>query len=533
MIPIVPSLVLIAQANGIQLNGQNLAGGWLEQGGDIYVETDWAVQHLGVTLLPPTPNQPPNQQRLKWFSAPVFTRSLVRENRSYIALTPWWSQWRLSRGQNRLSITIPPRQIQAVRFTPQRLVVELSGAVPFQVSRQDQKTLIKIQALPAPQLKLPDGIAIQTQGRQTLFTIPSPVTSSDTQINPDRIVLDLAQTAETPQPTPYRGIQVMERVVTLSAKSKFQVTALVVDLNQVQLRPIWSNPAGMTGTSPLSAIAQQWQAVGAINAGFFNRDRQLPVGAIRRDGQWLAGAALTRGAIAWNDRGEVFLDRLNYSEEIEANGVKIPLTNLNSGYVQKGVARYTSLWGEQYVTLIDNEILIPVQNNQVLGQFQASMAGQSQLPIPKEGYLLVLRGVPELVPLLVIGTNITLKATVSPAKFNDFPHLVGAGPLLLQNGQIVVNPQLEGFSNTFAEQRAGRSAIATTREPKRLLLVAIPPRENQLPTLTETAQILQALGAVHALNLDGGSSTGIYLGGRSITPSLGMPIHSAIGLFLR
>ena len=54
------------------------------------------------------------------------------------------------------------------------------------------------------------------------------------------------------------------------------------------------------------------------------------------------------------------------------------------------------------------------------------------------------------------------------------------------------------------------------------------------PTLPETAQILQRLGCTEALNLDGGSSSSLYLSGRLINrhPRTAARINNALGVFL-
>jgi hypothetical protein len=41
----------------------------------------------------------------------------------------------------------------------------------------------------------------------------------------------------------------------------------------------------------------------AVNGGFFNRVRQLPLGAVRLDSEWLSGPILNRGAIGWDRNG--------------------------------------------------------------------------------------------------------------------------------------------------------------------------------------------------------------------------------------
>ncbi|MBD0302205.1 MAG: phosphodiester glycosidase family protein, partial [Tolypothrix sp. T3-bin4] len=54
-------------------------------------------------------------------------------------------------------------------------------------------------------------------------------------------------------------------------------------------------------------------------------------------------------------------------------------------------------------------------------------------------------------------------------------------------------------------------------------------------TLTEIAQLLQQMGAVNALNLDGGSSTSLYLGGQILDrpQSSAARVHNGIGIFLK
>jgi exopolysaccharide biosynthesis protein len=66
------------------------------------------------------------------------------------------------------------------------------------------------------------------------------------------------------------------------------------------------------------------------------------------------------------------------------------------------------------------------------------------------------------------------------------------------------------------------------------MIAAIHNRSGGLgPTLAETAQLMQLLGAVNALNFDGGSSTGLYLGGQLLdrSPSTAARVHNGLGIF--
>jgi hypothetical protein len=100
--------------------------------------------------------------------------------------------------------------------------------------------------------------------------------------------------------------------------------------------------------------------------------------------------------------------------------------------------------------------------------------------------------------------------------------LLQAGPLLVRDGVPCVEGDVEGFS---AGQGQFDSDITAGRYPRaaiglaprgRLLAVACDGRADDEAglTLAELAEVLVALGAHSALNLDGGGSTSLVCGGR-------------------
>ncbi|MBX3169907.1 MAG: phosphodiester glycosidase family protein [Candidatus Eremiobacteraeota bacterium] len=96
--------------------------------------------------------------------------------------------------------------------------------------------------------------------------------------------------------------------------------------------------------------------------------------------------------------------------------------------------------------------------------------------------------------------------------WKDSEFAVSSGPTLLRGGQICLNPRAEGFRDPGLFRQASRAGIATTSRGK-LLLVTV----NQGVTLHKFAQVMQALGASDALNLDGGSSTALYARGNYVS----------------
>jgi len=316
---------------------------------------------------------------------------------------------------------------------------------------------------------------------------------------------------------------------------RFPVYWLEVDLNQpkISLMPILSNTNSRQGTSPLLDIAQKAQVSAAINGGFFNRNNQLPLGAIRLNNNWLSSPILNRGAIAWGQGKPIIMNRLILKETITTDsGQTLPLQYLNSAYAEAGISRYTSDWGTTYNPINNQEKIIVVENNQITRHIETLKSGSPAIAIPVQGYLLVIRSRPELLNLLPIGTRLQLQSQTEPPDFQNYPNILGAGPLLIQNRQIVLDAALERFNPAFQQQKAIRSAIAITNN-NTLLIVAVHNRPHGSgPSLAELAQILQKLEAVTALNLDGGSSTSLYLGGYYLDRPFptAAPVHNGLGI---
>ena len=120
-------------------------------------------------------------------------------------------------------------------------------------------------------------------------------------------------------------------------------------------------------------------------------------------------------------------------------------------------------------------------------------------------------------------------AGVQIARRPDLPaaprgDLLQAGPLLVSGGALAYHPaeDAEGFSagsrqfdSDITDGRHPRAAVGIDRRGRLLALACDGrgPGEAGL-TLDELAEALLALGAQHALNLDGGGSTSLVCGGR-------------------
>ena len=129
-----------------------------------------------------------------------------------------------------------------------------------------------------------------------------------------------------------------------------------------------------------------------------------------------------------------------------------------------------------------------------------------------------------------VGDSLRLRRQAGPEGLEELPFLIQAGPLLLRQGQVVLDGELESFSAAFLSQRAPRSVVAS--DGQRLWLLTLEGDQDPGPTLPETVALLRRLGMVDALNLDGGSSTSLVVSGEegSAGRGLGSSIHNGLGL---
>lgn len=97
-------------------------------------------------------------------------------------------------------------------------------------------------------------------------------------------------------------------------------------------------------------------------------------------------------------------------------------------------------------------------------------------------------------------------------KLEDAHFAVSAGPTLVFGGEVMLDPYSEGFSDPGLFRQARRSAVGITAHNK-LVLVTV----NTPVSLLRLAWMMQDLNCTDALNLDGGSSTGLYYKGRMLS----------------
>jgi hypothetical protein len=541
--------------NAISVNGAVLPIPWVQIEGKIAI-ADYALSdQFGATFLNTEDFQ---IQPVQWFTSssqpPVNLRAWLDSGYRFLDISDIAARynWMLTPQGNTLQIAHSPTQLQAIRHEHHswgdRLILDVTGATLTRLAEGiDEFTLVLSATADNPSIhSLPTeffdaavaGINLDPQPSQTVLTVQIPpglrpvLSTSD---NPHQVVIDIRKDFLQPRNILWApGLRWRQQYVSVNGKP-FPVYWLQVGLSdsQINLRPIWTDPLQATGISPLVNMAQRWQAAAAINAGFFNRNNQYPLGAVRFDDTWISGPILSRGVVGWNGNGEAVMRRLFLKQTLTtASGESFTIQALNSGYVEAGIGVYTSTWGAEYRPILDSEILVTVIDGQVVNQQR--LTSDQSIPIPAEGYLLALRSFETAARALPPGIGVTIQSELLPGDLTPFSNIVGGGPLLLQNSSLVLNAEAEQFSSAFATQAAPRSAVGILASGELLLVAVHTSPTGAGPTLAELAQIMTQLGSIHALNLDGGSSASLYLGGRLLNrnPRSAARVNNGIGLFL-
>ena len=85
---------------------------------------------------------------------------------------------------------------------------------------------------------------------------------------------------------------------------------------------------------------------------------------------------------------------------------------------------------------------------------------------------------------------------------------VGCGPRLVTDGKVSLDMLGEKFTDPKVLRLSmERSAVGLTKNRQLLLVITS-------GTMSQLAELMQKLGCAHAMNLDGGASSGLYLQGR-------------------
>lgn len=286
-----------------------------------------------------------------------------------------------------------------------------------------------------------------------------------------------------------------------------QVTAYFVeaDKNLYTLKPVLAR--GMVpGLQTTSAMSDAHDAVAAINATYFAGNGDM-IGMVKIAGQMAGTTYYRRTALGLTADGRPVMDEISYHGAVTIGAVTLPVAGIDCERGADSLVLYNKWYGPHTRT---NEYGKEYTVRQ--GKVVAISTGDSK--IPADGVVVSVHGTAAAALADVkIGDNVQIAQDLG-YKWNNVPDIMGAGPRLVQAGNINVTAAAEEFPGDIRYGRAPRSAVAILNNGNYLFgVVDGRQKSSHGLTLTEWAKLLQKFGAREAMNLDGGGSSELVIGG--------------------
>jgi exopolysaccharide biosynthesis protein len=287
---------------------------------------------------------------------------------------------------------------------------------------------------------------------------------------------------------------------------------LVIEPARYEMEPILS-PIGITALAPLSFLARSSGAKAAINAGFFaisGRNKGMPIGTLRI-GHSLANKPYQgRTSLGWSKDNRAAFGEVSWNGRVDLNEGWVSINSLNQYVKGNTVVLYNPHYG--MLTPAQEQVTeIIVENGKC-----ASVNSRGGTTVKPGQYVLAGYGTNAalLAEYLKPGDEVRIDDTLNAGdlQWNDMSHVIQAGPFLIRNGTIKIEP--EGFNTSILNLRHPRSAIGLTGNGKWAFFVG-DGRDGMHSagfTLQEVAAILKAKNVSYALNLDGGGSSELVIG---------------------
>ncbi|WP_371827144.1 phosphodiester glycosidase family protein [Deinococcus sp. QL22] len=385
----------------------------------------------------------------------------------------------------------------------QRVVLELSGLAPYTVVREKaglSVTLPRVSATASAQ-ELPSGDRLSVEpsdaGTTVRLNTGGGISTLFTLDNPDRVVIDTTTQLDSSVPPPIDP-DALPTGVTYRQKGMLHLLSFDSALYQPR---VVSAPSGKA--SDVAALVRGVGGVAGVNGGYFDPASALPVDLVVAGGLMTAPSLERRATIGFTAQGSTLF---GYPKprylltgpfgSLTVNSVSSkPRPDLLTAFVGNGS---TPVGADSLTTLY-----IGLGGSTVLN----ALTGRVK---PPAGTLTVTFD-PARFPLLPRTAGQPLKTTLSwradDAPWNTALDALSAGPLLVQAGQVALNPAREMFDTGTNLWRATRQVALGVMGGQTTIAYF----EHGTPEVFAAA--LAGAGVRDAVRLDSGSSATAYLTG--------------------
>ena len=271
-------------------------------------------------------------------------------------------------------------------------------------------------------------------------------------------------------------------------------------------------------------MARRLGALAATNGGYFRTDgpyRGEPAGIVLRAGKLLSEPYRRRPGLAVSNKGGrtrlAVVDAEVRVEAVASKGLRRRVDGVNRPRLGDELILFTPEFDRTTLTGPDGAEAVVER-----GAGGPSSTRRAPRPFPSAGWVLSANGEAAAWVRAKIkpGTRLETPNRRPPdprARPSLAEFVVGGGPRLVRAGKpVAAGPEAGGPG--FIDTRHPRTAVGV-RADGRILLVTVDGRQPERSvgmTIAELSALLLELGAVEAVNMDGGGSTTMVAGGRVV-----------------
>lgn len=323
---------------------------------------------------------------------------------------------------------------------------------------------------------------------------------------PNRLVIDLIKDSDRKIITPIADGLVYTSWLRNQPFGPVAAYILDADLSKYNLMPVLSNGA-IAGLETVKDMAEHNQAIAAINGSYFASNGEI-IGLLKLNNEIVSIPYITRTAVGITADNKLIFDQIDYQGSIRLpDGRILAVNGVNCERAEDSVTLYNSYYGTSTGT---NEF----GKEYVITAGKVSAISPQNTPLHPGSIVLSAHGAAaKAMATLKVGDSVSVEQSLGAA-FDQVPYAIGAGPMLVKDGHVFVTTTQEEFAADIAVGRAPRTALGLTKTGH-LLFVVIDGRHfaSKGLTLQELANFMQELGAVQAMNFDGGGSSELVING--------------------
>jgi exopolysaccharide biosynthesis protein len=319
-----------------------------------------------------------------------------------------------------------------------------------------------------------------------------------------------------------------EHLIRNTGHGTIHINLLEIDPSnpEIEIEPALASTR-IHGKVKVAEIVNQQGGIAGINAAFFKPDTGTALGTLILNKELIAGPIFNRVSLGITPDKKFKMARIVMKGQLLVNqDLTLPIHNINQPRLNKDeYILYSSRWGSMAPPTPKNAGMAIQINNGMITEI-----ANRRLAIPADGYVLVGPDSPQVDRLK--RNDITSIKVYTLPDWSDVTQAISGGPYLVKDGRVYVDAREEYFRSSLTSKPEPRTAVGFTAN-NHLLMVTVDGRQKGSTgvSLFEMARLMRNLGAVEAMNFDGGSSTQMVVRGHLMnSPSVmgGASVASAL-----